>query len=76
MNLDQVLTKYATKDINSARAKGEISIVNTQYGNISIQYTNGQYMIVPLLDRSYAYYVGRKAGAIAFMKTAYTVVGE
>jgi hypothetical protein len=76
MNLEQVLTKYATKDINAAKNKGEISIVNTKHGNISIQYNNRQYMIMPMLDRSYAHYVGSRKGAIQFMKTAYQVVAE
>ena len=75
-NIEKALNKYANIDLNSARTKGEISIVNMKAGNISIQYTNGQYMIVPLLDRSYAHYVGRKAGALAWLKANYQVVGE
>ena len=76
MNLDQVLTKYATIDINNARSKGQICIVNTKHGNIQISYENRRYMISPMFDTKYAHYVGGRKGAIEFMKTAYTVVGE
>lgn len=81
MTNEQVITaiykmcvKIANVDLSTARIQGKHVIVGTKKGNVEVRYTKGQYMILDFNNTNFAYYVGKKQGAVDFLADNYEVV--
>lgn len=74
--LNKMLEKQANKDLGLARRTGSLAIINTKSGVLELTYRDGQYMIVNFNNTNFAHYVGRKAGAVAFLIANYEVIND
>jgi len=74
--MKETLTRYANKDLATARKAGLMAIVGLKVGNVEVSYNNGQYMIVDFNNSAFAHYVGAKKGAVEFLVNNYEVINE
>ena len=74
MDISKYLNGMANSDLAVARRNGHVCITGTKAGNIEITYKgNGWYIITPFNNPDYAYYAGRRAGAMKFITENYVV---